>query len=238
MSLQCDERKKVIVPRPVKATDNAVLKQDMIEKMYLALFQNDYMELTVNGLQFKSEKVPFEEWEAAGRMLYMFDRCRSFAVGDWVNYGEAAYGEKYTQALDMEMYKFGTLRNMAWVAKAIPLARRRLRLSFKHHIMIAALSVHDQDRFLDLAVKNEWNTNKLWDAVEEFTQKDKKKVKRLETRKQNMLNALCAKWMPFWTEYSKNLDEDMVDELMPFVAEIWEAAVNETSQRFAQKDAV
>lgn len=55
-----------------------------------------------------------------------------------------------------------TIKNRAWVALAIPPARRRMdRLTFTHHDAVAGLDAKTQDRLLAEAVKKNWTTAKM-----------------------------------------------------------------------------
>jgi hypothetical protein len=56
---------------------------------------------------------------------------------------------------------YQTLRNYAWVARAFAPSRRRDALTFQHHMEVAALSVEEQDHWLDFAVRLKWSRNEL-----------------------------------------------------------------------------
>jgi len=103
----------------------------------------------------------FEQWQNFGRMLSQVEGATHWWIGDWVNYGEPAYGEKYSQALDETGFAYGTLRNDAWVAGRIEMSRRRDILGFAHHAEVAALEPAEQDRLLDEAEKNHWTQREL-----------------------------------------------------------------------------
>src|SRR5690242_20051937 len=61
----------------------------------------------------------FEEWAAFGIWLQAFEGAIHWALGDWVNYGEEHYGEKYTQAIGAEGMDYQTLQGVCWTARAI-----------------------------------------------------------------------------------------------------------------------
>ncbi|KKL48072.1 hypothetical protein LCGC14_2329150 [marine sediment metagenome] len=88
-----------------------------------------------------------------------------FALGDWLNYGSAKYGEKYAQAIEETPYTYGTLRNYAYVAGKIELSRRNDRLSFAHHSEVAKLDAAQQDAWLDLAVDENLTTRQLRQSI-------------------------------------------------------------------------
>ncbi len=104
-------------------------------------------ELTATGLVLKSG-LSYESWEAAGTMLRTIDGGVQWWLGDWLNYGEAAYGEKYSQALSETDYAYQTLMNAAYVSSRFDISRRRENLSFSHHADVAALEPALQDKWL------------------------------------------------------------------------------------------
>lgn len=110
----------------------------------------------------------FEEWEDAGNRLRLINRACQWWWGDWLNYGERAYGEKYTQALETSEYEEKTLRTTSWVARQIGMSRRRDILSFSHHAEVASLEATEQDAWLDKAVANEWGVHELRRELREW----------------------------------------------------------------------
>ncbi len=108
------------------------------------------VDLTVTGWAPRGE-MSFEQWEAAGRELNRMARAINFWVGDWINYGERNYGEKYSQAIDVTGMEYQTLCNTASVAKRIPPERRRENLSWTHHAEVASLPPEQQVEWLDRA---------------------------------------------------------------------------------------
>ena len=51
-----------------------------------------------NGLTF-SREVTIGEWTDTGRRLKQIEGAIQWWIGDWLNYGENAYGDKYTEAI-------------------------------------------------------------------------------------------------------------------------------------------
>src|SRR5881394_1396570 len=56
-----------------------------------------------------------------------------FMIGDVLNFGEAKWGEKYTQALAQTGRAMSTLKGYSEAARRIPFANRVASLSFTHH---------------------------------------------------------------------------------------------------------
>ena len=107
----------------------------------------------------------YEEWENHGRMLFEMAHKCPFLIGDWVSVGEAAYGEKYAQALDSTKLRYETLRGYVWVCQQIPVERRVEQLTFSHHHAVAALDAEKQDELLALALAEGWSSKELRKAV-------------------------------------------------------------------------
>jgi len=91
-------------------------------------------------------------WLAAGVSLAEFGRVNNWWVGDWIRYGSARWGEKYTEAARVTGLDAKTLRNICYVASRFQLSRRRDNLSWTHHAELAALPPDQQDQWLDRAV--------------------------------------------------------------------------------------
>ncbi len=101
----------------------------------------------------------FDEWEALGQVLGHMGRNIQWWIGDWVNYGEAAYGEKYAQAMDVTGVDYAVLANYAWVASRVSL--RNETLTWTHHLEVAALEPSEQERWLEAAAKENLSTREL-----------------------------------------------------------------------------
>lgn len=84
----------------------------------------------------------------------MMGRGVGWWLGDWLNFGNAAFGEKYRRAARVTGYDVQTLMNMAYVAARFPAERRRERLSWSHHAELAPLAADEQDRWLDRALED------------------------------------------------------------------------------------
>ena len=92
-----------------------------------------------------------ESWLAMGQTLQLFRNSLHFIIGDWLNYGEAAYGEMYSQALDQTGWAYQTLNDIAWVARAVPISLRKEELSWNQHKAVAGLPVEAQQTWLGRA---------------------------------------------------------------------------------------
>lgn len=98
-----------------------------------------------------NREIDFPEWAEAGRRLGAMGRCGQWGIGDWILYGNAKFGERYTRAASITGYDVQTLMNMVYVASKFEISRRREALSWSHHESVAALDPQEQERWLDLA---------------------------------------------------------------------------------------
>ena len=96
-------------------------------------------------------ELALSEWAAQGRRLGVIGRGAGWWIGDWLRYGNEAFGERYVRAARITGYGVQTLMNMVYVASRFQMDRRRERLSWSHHAEVAALEPADQDRWLERA---------------------------------------------------------------------------------------
>ncbi|HEX2133531.1 MAG TPA: hypothetical protein VHH15_18455 [Actinophytocola sp.] len=105
------------------------------------------------------------QWIMHGERLGSIGRGIAWWIGDWVNYGNAKFGEKYTRAARITGYDAQTLMNMAYVAARFPPHRRRAALSWSHHAEVSALDTADQDDLLAHAERTKLSVRGLRDEV-------------------------------------------------------------------------
>jgi hypothetical protein len=98
-----------------------------------------------------AEDMTFSDWLESGRRLGLMGRSAGWWIGDWLNYGNHAFGERYVRASRITGYDAQTLMNMAYVASRFEVSRRREKLSWSHHAEIAALEPEEQERWLTRA---------------------------------------------------------------------------------------
>jgi hypothetical protein len=108
----------------------------------------------------------FESWRELGSQVAVIANCSAWWLGDWLVYGEQAYGARYEQAIADTALSYQTLRNYAWVVRKFPVSRRRDTLSFGHHVEVAALPDDDQDVWLARAEQLSWSCNRLRRALQ------------------------------------------------------------------------
>lgn len=103
----------------------------------------------------------FDEWAALGHRIAVIASVSAWSLGDWLNFGEEVFGERYRTAIEATRFDYQTLRNYAWVSRAFALSRRRDKLSFAHHAEVAALPEPAQELWLSRAERERWSRNEL-----------------------------------------------------------------------------
>lgn len=97
------------------------------------------------------EDLTLEEWNRFGDFLAQANNSVGFWVGDWINFGEQKWGEKYASAMDLTGFEYQTLAQYASVAHKVNFYTRVQTLTFRHHRQVASLPPSEQSRWLKLA---------------------------------------------------------------------------------------
>lgn len=138
----------------------------------MTLGEFEWYEVTTTGIVFQNG-APEEVWmDTIQKGLAMFESSRDlhlramFMVGDCLAYGERAYGERYSQAIDNTRkslrLSFKTLQNAAWICGSVPPENRHELLTFSHHEAVARLTdLKEQADFLTEAEEKEWSVAEL-----------------------------------------------------------------------------
>ena len=126
-----------------EAQQTTALLQTDEDTLQLGHFRLDRTGLVVMG------SPPYEQWEKCGTVLQQIEGTVQWWIGDWLNFGESAYGEKYRAALEVFGLAKQTLKNFAYVAGQIESSRRRDVVTFSLHAELAALPAAHQEAWLD-----------------------------------------------------------------------------------------
>lgn len=102
----------------------------------LAPLQSPHVVLHTMGLEFAPD-IPYDEWERIGYQLYRIHSWVKFAIGDWIRFGEQAWGEMYAQAIEVTQLSESTLQDYVWVASKVDYSVRTEQLSWSHHKVVA-----------------------------------------------------------------------------------------------------
>lgn len=115
-----------------------------------SLIRTNSVNLTPIGLTI-TNGLAYDEWLDLMRTLVRLETAFQFAIGDALIYGETAYGEKYSQAMDATGLSYQSLANMVWVAKHVPMHNRIQDVSWTHHRAVASIEQTDQKAMLEWA---------------------------------------------------------------------------------------
>ncbi|HEU5354407.1 MAG TPA: hypothetical protein VFU65_08090 [Actinocrinis sp.] len=122
--------------------------------------------VTVSATHWKPwEELDLAEWTVLGRRLGSIGRGVAWWIGDWVNYGNTKFGEKYSRAAKITGYDVQSLMNMSYVASRFDGPRRRESLSWSHHAELAALPVEYQEMWLESAQRDRISVRGLRESV-------------------------------------------------------------------------
>ncbi len=120
------------------------------------------------------------EWEKMGDQLAPAIQAAEeaglvgWAVGDWLAYGIAAFGNAkgkggtYDSAMQKTGYSKATLQTYASVARSVPALNRIKGLSFTHHFAVAALAPEPQGAMLQMALEKQLKVRDLKKATRAF----------------------------------------------------------------------
>lgn len=111
-------------------------------------------------------------WRRCGEFLKRAEGAVHFWIGDWLAFGERAWGTKYTDAIRLTGFDATTLRKDKWVASRFELYRWRYNLSFSHYEEVAKLSASDQDLLLEQAANEHLSRSAFRQRVNEFMRKN------------------------------------------------------------------
>lgn len=117
-----------------------------------------------NGL-FLPADLEYDAYESVGAMLGALHQATGFLIGDFLLFGEAAYGEKYTQAALLIGLSPQTLANYASIAKRVPPGRRHANVSFSIHGEVASLPPELQEHWLTVAANEQLTKQELRDRL-------------------------------------------------------------------------
>lgn len=127
---------------------------------------------SVNGLTVEG-KPTFDDCVPVGNVLRVLERGAQFSLGDYVNYLEERFGEQAAQIIDESSgWALTTIQLYGWLARRVPAEVRRMdRLGVRHHLLVAALTIAQQRKWLaaaadDLAEKP-WTVARLTQALRE-----------------------------------------------------------------------
>lgn len=104
-----------------------------------------------------------DEYLFAGDTLIEWEYGRPWCLGDFIIYGESAFGEMYAQAMEITGLSYERLAHYVSVCRRFDFCRRRQLLTFTHHETVSAkrFSADEQDYWLDEAEREGWSASEL-----------------------------------------------------------------------------
>lgn len=141
------------------------------------------------------EETSFDDWEDIGKKLKTVEGAVQFWIGDWINFGERKYEDKYLRAMAETGYTYEYLKNIAYVSRKFNgndnghsgvtiegLATRHENLGFSFHQITAPLAGPIAERFLNKAEEEHLTKRELEADVREWQMEHqpKKETKRPE----------------------------------------------------------
>jgi len=121
--------------------------------------------ITPTGIEF-NEELSFEEWDDLGQKLAPIGKSIGFIIGDWINYGENHWGERYKEALERTGLAYQTLAQYSYVARKVQFSCRQEKLGFEHHLVVAKIKDSEEQRYwLDMAVKHKLGKRRLRKSI-------------------------------------------------------------------------
>lgn len=161
-----------------------------------------------------------EHWELVGEQLQGITRNVQWWFGDWLNFGEAKYGEKYAAAVTKFGLNLKTAQQYAWMARTFPATRRR-ELSWSHHPEVAGIAdLEERNELLDRAVENKWTKARLRQEIKAPPEDPEKSLadKRFE------LSELIAQLRTSCTGFSRKVRPDHLDTFAAILQDEAESA--------------
>ena len=120
---------------------------------------------TLVGLTFETADLAFDDWQSIGWVLGKLRDWSSFAIGDWIVYGETVWPETFAQAIEVTGRAKSTLLEYERVARKVAPERRRADLSWTVHQCVASRPPAEQVVWLDRVEAHGWAVEELRGAL-------------------------------------------------------------------------
>jgi len=151
-------------------TDQAVAVQlnEMLDEhgfVQLLLALEEAGAVTETSLVLTDPTMTYERYEALGVYLGRMKRWTSWAIGDWLNFGEGTYGHDFAQAVAETRLNEQTLLHYQDVCRNVPASRRNASLAFGVHALVRRLDAKEQTYWLKQSVRKGWGERELRAAL-------------------------------------------------------------------------
>ena len=101
-----------------------------------------------------------DNWRKLGHFLLWMDRKSPWLITSWLLYGEGAYGERFSQAIEITGWSQKTIETYLWVGRHVP-PENQDRLPFGHYLALARMQPPEQDRWITWCEDQDKETGKL-----------------------------------------------------------------------------
>ena len=107
------------------------------------------------------DDLEFAQWDLFGTRLQTLTQHVQWWWGDWINFGQSQYGEKYQIAVEKFGLNLKTAQDYAWVAREYQ-SSDRSELSWTHFKVAAGMRDEaERTELLDLARQERWSVRRL-----------------------------------------------------------------------------
>lgn len=126
-----------------------------------------FVEFQDRALVFAPD-TPYEVWTEVLSRLLQAEKSIRWWIGDAIRFGESAYGEKYSQAIEATGYAYQTVANSVYVANKYPdPSFRKENHTFRQHEIVAPLEPEEREEILDRSYQMGWTERQLLEEVRE-----------------------------------------------------------------------
>ena len=136
----------------MSVVETAVMPPDAVKALDVVVDHGPFM-LTKTGVVISDDRkagdITFDEWSNATEWVQRVNSSVAFWLGDLLEFGERRFGDKYTAAIEATGLAEQTLTNAAYVARHVPIQRRRQDVPFSHHAEVASLPPEQQEKWLE-----------------------------------------------------------------------------------------
>jgi hypothetical protein len=124
-----------------------------------------------------------EQIESLGSYLGASNSAARFAIGDWLNFVEKRFSERYSQMQHLTGLSYSTLRSYASVSASIARVRRRTpEVSWTHHEAVATLPPRQQRSWLERIHREGWTVEETRQKRREYDEAEEEAADNSESR--------------------------------------------------------
>lgn len=117
--------------------------------------------ITTTALLLDDPDFSYERFEALGAFFGRIRKSSAWWLGDWLNFGERTYDDRFAQAAAATGLSEETLQRYMRVSAAIPADMRRESLPYGVHSMLKSKSLPEAAYWLDRAEAGGWGEAEL-----------------------------------------------------------------------------